>query len=139
MLPAWTYVVDGLLVGIGFGLSAKAGGMLTFALSIEGLFLAIAVTSALHRHRVSRGKLILINSAFGLLFAIGATVGAIVFNLVSGSIHTGMLAFGAAALIYLVVEELLVEAHKPDVPENPLTAGIFFAGFLLLLGIEMSV
>lgn len=133
------YVVDGLLVGIGFGLSAKAGGMLTFALSIEGLFLAIAVTAALRRHRVSPGKLILVNLVFGLLFAVGATLGAAVFNLVSGSIHTGMLAFGSAALIYLVTEELLVEAHKPDVTENPLTAGIFFAGFLLLLGIEMSV
>jgi zinc transporter, ZIP family len=133
------YVVDGLLIGIGFGLSAKAGGILTFALSIEGLFLAIAVTTALHHHRASRGKLILVNSVFGLLLAVGATLGAAVFNIASGSIHTAMLAFGSAALIYLVTEELLVEAHKPGVTENPLTAGIFFAGFLLLLGIEMSV
>ena len=133
------YVVDGLLIGIGFGLSARAGGMLTFALSIEGLFLAIAVTSALHRHRVTRGKLILVNSVFGLLFAVGATAGAAVFNVVSGPTHTAMLAFGAAALIYLVTEELLVEAHQRHATENPLTAGIFFAGFLLLLGIEMSV
>lgn len=50
-----------------------------------------------------------------------------------------MLAFGSAALIYLVTEELLVEAHDQEVQENPLTAGLFFPGFLLLIAIEMSV
>jgi zinc transporter, ZIP family len=50
-----------------------------------------------------------------------------------------VLAFGSAALIYLVSEELLVEAHEHHVQENPLTAGLFFAGFLLLLIFEMSI
>jgi len=45
------------------------------------------------------------------------------------------LAFVLAALLYLVTEELLVEAHS--VPERqPITVS-FFAGFLLLLIISM--
>jgi ZIP family zinc transporter len=53
--------------------------------------------------------------------------------------ETHPIAFGSAALIYLVTEELLVEAHEHHVQENPLTAGLFFAGFLLLLIFEMSI
>ncbi|HEV8177483.1 MAG TPA: hypothetical protein VGP44_07295 [Gemmatimonadales bacterium] len=39
-----------------------------------------------------------------------------------------VLAFGAAALLYLVVEELLVEAHEEA--ETPLLGAMFFLGFL---------
>ena len=45
-----------------------------------------------------------------------------------------MLAFALAALLYLVTEELLAEAH--ETPDVPLVTALFFAGFLrfLLLG-----
>ena len=36
---------------------------------------------------------------------------------------------------YLATEELLVEAH--EVPETPLATATFFAGFLLLMMVEM--
>ena len=45
-----------------------------------------------------------------------------------------MLAFGAAALLYLVTEELLVEAH--EVPDTPLLTAMFFVGFLALFILE---
>jgi zinc transporter ZupT len=45
------------------------------------------------------------------------------------------LTFGCAALLYLVTEELLVEAH--EVPETALSTAMFFASFLLLLVIDM--
>ena len=43
--------------------------------------------------------------------------------------------FGAAALLFLVTEELLVEAHEE--PETPLLTTTFFAGFLLILILGM--
>ncbi|REM92600.1 ZIP family metal transporter, partial [Mycobacterium tuberculosis] len=46
---------------------------------------------------------------------------------------TLVLAFAAAALLWLVVEELLVEAH--ETPERPWMAVMFFAGFLILYGL----
>jgi zinc transporter, ZIP family len=133
------YLMDGLLIGIGFVLGAKVGGLLVFALSIEGLFLAIAVTSALNRKGVACSRLIITAAIFGLLLGVGAIAGALIFARLSGAFYIAMLAFGSAALIYLVTEELLVEAHDQQVQENPLTAGLFFAGFLLLIIIEMSV
>jgi zinc transporter, ZIP family len=42
----------------------------------------------------------------------------------------GVLAFGAVALLYLVVEELFVEAH--DVPDTPVSTALFFGGLLAM-------
>ena len=41
-----------------------------------------------------------------------------------------VLAFGAAALLYLVVEELLVEAHEER--ESVWLGAMFFLGFILI-------
>jgi zinc transporter, ZIP family len=133
------YVVDGLLIGIVFGIGARAGALLTLALTVEGLFLAIAVTSTLKGHRFPWTRLMLISAAFGLLFGVGAIVGSSVHGFLSGPVHTAMLAFGSAALISLVTEELLVEAHEHRIQENPMMAALFFAGFLLIIVIELSI
>jgi ZIP family zinc transporter len=41
------------------------------------------------------------------------------------------------ALLYLVTEELLVEAH--EVPDRPWVTATFFAGFLVLLLLEETI
>jgi len=46
----------------------------------------------------------------------------------------GFLAFSLIALLYLVTEDLLVEAH--ETPDRPWVTAMFFAGFLILLIIE---
>jgi ZIP family zinc transporter len=46
-----------------------------------------------------------------------------------------VLAFGAAALMFLVTEELLTEAHEEK--ETPLLTATFFAGFLAFLILGM--
>lgn len=48
-----------------------------------------------------------------------------------------VLAFGLAALLYIVTEQLLVEAH--EVPETNTQKAMFFVGFILLLTIEMFI
>lgn len=47
----------------------------------------------------------------------------------------GVIAFGAPALLFLVTEELLDEAH--EVPETPLLTSMFFVGFLAILLMEL--
>jgi ZIP family zinc transporter len=46
-----------------------------------------------------------------------------------------VLAFGAAALVYLISEELLTEAHRG--PEPKAAALLVFAGFLSVLAITL--
>ncbi len=139
LIAAVNFLIDGLLIGIGFVLGGKTGVLLTIALALESLFLSLTVSTALHAARFSATKSIAIAAGFGVLLALGAVVGATLLAGVSGRILAIVIAFGAAALLYLVAEELLVEAEEHRIPENALTAAMFFVGFLLLLIIEMNV
>jgi ZIP family zinc transporter len=71
----------------------------------------------------------------GLLLPGGAALGASLLGGLKGAGWEVALSFGAAALLYLVTEELLVEAH--EVPETALSTAMFFLGFLILLIIDM--
>lgn len=129
--------IDGLLVGIGFAAGAEVGVLVTVALTLEVLFLGLATAAALDRTGVGRPQMIATSAALGALILIGAVAGAVILGGISGTPFAAMLGFGSAALLYLVTEELLVEAH--EVPETPATTAAFFVGFLALLVIEMMV
>jgi len=120
-------VIDGLLVGLGATLGSKHGLVLTAALTIEILFLAVSVAQLLEQGQ-PRARATLVAGSLGLLTAVGALAGAALLGGASRTTLAAVPAFGAAALLYLVVEELLVEAHKTD--ETPLLAAMFFAGFI---------
>ena len=124
-------LIDGFLIGIGFAAGAKEGKLLAFALTVELLSLGIATVVTLTEAAIPRKRAIAVTSFGASLILIGAGLGGTVLQ---GLSHTGMelvLSFGLAALLFLVVEELLVEAH--EVPETPLITSTFFAGFLLFL------
>ena len=129
-------LVDGLLIGIGFAAGAKEGKLLTLALTIELLSLGLAVCATLGKAGTARTRAILTTSLLALLIIVGAVVGATLLNAVSERTLEVVLSFGLAALLFLVTEELLVEAHEE--PETPLTTATFFAGFLLFLVLGMQ-
>ena len=127
--------LDGLLIGLGFAAGAKQGLLLTIALTLEVLFLGISGAAALTGAGATRGKIITITFGFAGLLLAGAGAGAMVLTGASAAVLDAVLSFGLAALLYLVTEELLVEAH--ETPETPLLAAMFFVGFIVLLVIEM--
>lgn len=129
--------VDGLLVGVGFAAGAQQGALLAIALTLEVLFLGLSTAAALIRGGARRGWVVGMMVALSFLVAAGAMVGVILLNGLSGAPLEVALSFGAAALLYLVTEELLVEAH--EVPETPLSTALFFAGFLALFIIELLI
>jgi ZIP family zinc transporter len=126
-------LVDGLVLGIGFASGARAGFLLTVALTIELLFLALPVTAALQKTSASRSRIIASAGGLALLLPIGALLGGPIASL-SATWMAGLFAFGLMALLYLVTEELLVEAH--ETPDRPWITAMFFFGFLLLILIE---
>jgi ZIP family zinc transporter len=128
--------VDGLVLGLAFLAGAKAGLLLTIALTLEVLFLGLTVTEALAESLRSRVKVVAISGALVLLLPLGALVATPVAAL-SAPVVAGFLSFGLMALLYLVTEELLVEAHEK--PVSPLIAAMFFVGFLGLLMIEETI
>ena len=123
-------LLDGLLVGLGSDLGANQGVVLTIALTIEILFIGLSVTTRLSRDGISRSRAVITTSCLGLATGVGALGGAIVLSGASAQLLAFVLAFGAAALLYLVVEELLTEAHE-ETETVGLTA-MFFLGFLTI-------
>lgn len=126
-------LIDGLVLGIGFAAGAKQGLLLTGALTLEVLFLGIAVASKLKQTSGSAGRVVGTVAGLALLLPVGALLGTPVGAL-PGPYLAGFFAFALVALLYLVTEELLVEAHA--VPEQPWTTAMFFIGFLGMLVIE---
>lgn len=129
--------VDGLLLGIGFAAGAKEGTLLALALATELLSLGLATSAALGRAGISRGKNVAVNAALSLSFFVAAMGGATLLSHLSGEWLELVLSFGLAALLFLVTEELLTEAHEEE--ETPLLTLAFFGGFLLFLLLGMAL
>lgn len=127
-------LVDGLLIGISFAAGAKQGLLVTIALTLEVVFLGIATAAAITGPK-ARTRIMDAVLVFGLLLLAGAGAGAFLLQGVGDATLDVVMSFGMAALLYLVTEELLTEAH--EVTETPLLTSMFFVGFVALLLIEM--
>ncbi len=125
--------VDILIDGLVLGLAFVAGVLLTIALTLEVLLLGLTVTTELGETIKSKARIIGITMGIALLLPIGAAIATPVATF-PPVVIAGFLSFGLMALLYLVTEELLVEAHEKR--DTPLISAIFFIGFLGLLLIE---
>ena len=123
-------LIDGVLVGLGTQLGSTQALILTIALTLEILFLSLSLAAELNDRGLSARRAALTCSALGLSTAVGAITAAALLSGVGPEVLAFVLAFGAAALLYLAVEELLVEAHEQA--ETTLLAAMFFAGFLTI-------
>ena len=126
--------IDGLLVGIGAAVSTGTATIIAVALTVEVLFLGLSVALQLRRSGNSGFVAAVITAGLSLLVALGAILGALALGDADDAVLSLVLAFAAAALLWLVVEELLVEAH--ETPERPWMAASFFVGFLALFCLE---
>lgn len=82
--------------------------------------------TGLSRLRVLAGSTVL-----AVLVPVGVASGAAILSTVPPALQVGVLSFGVAALLYLVTEELFVEAH--EVADTTFAVAMFFVGFLLFL------
>ena len=123
--------MDGFIIGAGFAAGGETGMVLALGLSVELLFLGMALVSdALRGWRI-----VAIAGALGVTVLAGALIGHALLAGVSGDTIATVLAFSAAALLYLVTEELLMEAH--EVEEKPFFTLVLFGGFLSFWCIQL--
>lgn len=127
--------LDGLLIGVGFAAGERVGTLLVIALTLELLFLGLSVAASLAEAKFPRSRNILTVTGLAGMVVGGAWLGGSLLGGLSGLGLEVVLSFGAAALMYLVVEELLTEAH--EVQETPLITASFFAGFVALYLLEL--
>ena len=124
--------VDGFVLGLGFLQGAKEGLLLTIALTVELLFLGLSVAGAFGSG-TSKPRIVAVTTGIAMAMSVGAVVGLLLGGL-PPSILSGFFAFGLVALLYLVTEELLTEAH--EVRDTPMMPVAFFVGFLGLIYLE---
>jgi len=123
--------VDGFIIGAGFAAGGETGTVLALGLSVELLFLGLAVTS----DRIAGWRIVGVTAALGLTVLGFAVLGSVLLTGASPAALAGTLSFSAAALLYLVTEELLMEAH--EVEEKPIATLVLFGGFLTFWGIQL--
>ena len=128
-------LLDGLLIGVGFAAGERVGTLLIVALTLELLFLGVSVASSLVQDGAARGRVIGTVGGLSLLVIAGALLGGTLLQGLTGLALEIVLSFGAAALLFLVTEELLTEAQ--EVKETPLITSAFFAGFVELYLLEL--
>lgn len=131
---ALDFLLDGLVLGAAFAAGARQGILLAVALTLELLFLGLSTAGALLSSGAPTKQALGATTSLALLPLVGAAAGAAILGTVSATTLAGVLAFGAVALMYLVTEELLVEAH--EVEETALATTLFFVGFLVYLVIS---
>ena len=127
--------VDGVMLGIGFAAGAKQGVLLTIALAFELISLGLAVALELQQGRMPHKRIVWNIISLSALFIFTAALGTFALSFIKGVMLVGLIAFGAAALLFLVTEELLTEAH--EVTESPVLTSMFFVGFLAILLMEL--
>lgn len=124
--------VDGFIIGAGFAAGGETGMILSLGLSVELLFLGLALTS----ESTKGWRIVAISGALAVTVLVCAVLGNILLSGASNAVIAAALAFSAAALLYLVTEELLIEAHT--VEEKPIATLVLFSGFLVFWSIQLS-
>lgn len=122
---------DGFIIGAGFAAGGETGTILALGLSVELLFLGLALTS----NATAGWRIIAISGALGVTVLVFAMLGNALLAGASHAVIGGTLAFSAAALLYLVTEELLMEAH--EIAEKPISTLVLFGGFLAFWSIQL--
>lgn len=124
--------LDGLLVGI--ALAAGLGAfVITFAISIEQVFVGLAAAAALLRFQLSKQRLFLLILLLAAVFAAGSWLG---YQVIAQAGHLALdtaLAMATATMLFVVIEEMLRDAHENNQAESVSSQLAFFAGFLLTI------
>ncbi|KAH3764136.1 zinc transporter, ZIP family [Pelomyxa schiedti] len=131
-------VLDGLLISISFSASAdlSAGAIVSFALAIEMCFVGVSMSTSL-RKTVKRYIVIILCLVIPLFLPLSGLLGALVIPLMGEYGIQLLYAFGVSNLIFLVVCELLAEAHETKGADVWWVHIWFFIGFFVVLTFDI--
>ena len=116
--------------------SFKRTTLLVLAVTLHNIPEGAAISLPLRREGLSRPK----SFVYGALSGIVEPIGGILAVLIAGSVTPLMpwfLSFAAGAMIYVVVEELIPEAHLGE-HSHPGTLGVL-AGFLVMMVLDVAL
>jgi ZIP family zinc transporter len=128
-------LIDGALISAGFSANAQLGFLLAIALAPELLFLTLSVGVEFREGRFKWWQSLAVTGGIALLLLVGAFTAGFLLADASEATLAIVLSFGAAALIYLIAEELLVENVQAE--ESLFSTVTLFSGFLALLILKL--
>ena len=123
--------VDGFIIGAGFAAGGNTGLVLALGLSVELLFLGLSLVS----DTIKGWRVVIMTVLLSSVVLVCTLLGNYLLAGASTNIISAILAFGVAALLYLVTDELLIEAHV--IAEKPSSTLWLFAGFLVFWSIQL--
>lgn len=130
--------IDGLLIGVAFALGASTGFLLVLAFTLELAAVGLAIGAD---KGISKQPSVWRSAGIAALLAApvvpAAFLGLTVLSPMSPPVEATLMGFASAVLLYLVIEELMREAH--EVEEHASANWLFFAGFLGLMLLEMQI
>ena len=128
-------LLDGVITSAGFSTNPQVGTLLAIALALELLVLTLSVGVEFRKGGFKGWKLFAITAGIASLFFVGALAASFFLADASEATLAIVLSFGAAALIYLIAEELLVETIEAEKSIFP--TATLFGGFLVLLALKL--
>lgn len=128
-------LIDGMLISAGFSANQQLGFLLAIALSLELFFLTLSVGVEFRESKFKFWQSLAVTGGIALLLLVGAFAAGFMFADASEATLAVILSFGAAALIYLIAEELLVENVQAE--ESLFSTATLFSGFLALLVLKL--
>ncbi|WP_461811155.1 ZIP family metal transporter [Faecalimonas sp.] len=141
-------IPEGMSVGLAFALAAQnkenialmSGAIaLTIGIAIQNFPEGTAVSLPLMKEGMSKKKAFLIGSMTGIVEPIFSVLAATFASMTKSSIAI-FLAFAAGAMIYVVVEELIPEAHMDTNSKEGKEGTIgFIVGFLVMMILDVAL
>lgn len=138
-------IPEGMAVGLSFARAAQHGGdtalyaaamALAIGIGIQNFPEGAAISLPLRQEGISRGRAFLFGSLSGIVEPIfGVTVVLLAGSI--GPLMPWLLSFAAGAMLYVVVEELIPEAHLGE-HSHPGTLGVM-AGFLVMMVLDVAL
>jgi ZIP family zinc transporter len=128
--------IDGFLLGVAAGKDPRLGILLAAGLAVEDFFTTMSLAVSL-KGIEECGRIRWIVTGVAAAMVAGGAAGWLVSSVVGRFGYHLVLAFGAVAVLFLVFEELMREAHK--VRDTPGTTAVLFAGLLGFLLLHMLV
>ena len=139
-------IPEGLAVGLACGLAAKEGldssvtitsaAVLALGMGLQNFPEGAAISLPLKKEGLSSVKSFVYGALSGIVEPIAGIIGVLLVGAVTG-IMPWLLAFAAGAMIYVVVEELIPEAHLGEHSHSG-TAGVML-GFLIMMVLDVAL
>lgn len=138
-------IPEGMAVGLSFALAAQHGNdpalyaaamALAIGIGIQNFPEGAAISLPLRQEGLSTGKAFLLGSLSGIVEPIFGILTVLIAGGI-GPLMPWLLAFAAGAMMYVVVEELIPEAHLGE-HSNVGTLGVM-AGFLVMMILDVAL